>query len=913
MSIVATHPWAACLADRYLGVAFFDGVRIDTDRITDPRRDRVLPILEEEQILMCRIMRDRGILRPRLRVLDIGTGSGVFAIWAAMHGCDVVGIDCSARAIQFAKRNASHDCNKRFIESAGGKLEFQLRDLRNATCFDGNTGKFDLVLLSPPYNPTAPNIEPAQHAKAGPHGLDHFRSQLSRALTLIADDGVIVGNQMTFHESGKSGDWWIRECTKAIQDSGRSVACSIDYATMLAEEECHARQFLEGQYRNLLETEKQRSKHGQETEAEYRSYIESALDGSIESGVRFDPSFGLYYFEIKASRSGRTSEAALFAAASLPSMTWQDRITLHREIVEHTSAQNSFVTPALFLQNDSIPSLPELLSAEGQETREERFKHSPMSTLGSWLAQAGVIAEDGLKFDFVLADVGPWFDTWEGRRALKQEAALFTKRGYFADDEALRAALTDYQTNTRSQQVTGLGAFLHPVFTGQQQHGTRDWGTIQCQLIMNEADGKRPAQLQTQAEAELFFDWVRRLNDQFDALRESSETTAIIPEMGQHLVAAFDSKSLDKLEVAPEEVARYEQKLVEDCRKFGVTPDRHLELVHLAFHIRLRRALKVDERYPDTRTVLIGVPLRLAFSRSGTFANNLPDSYRGGLWILAGTNSPYGPREESFLLDFARLAILLETSAVEAQASAELSAGLQRDYHGAFAHEIKDVINGIGGDFSPEISQQIKSYFVILAATPREFDDNPAAAWLPISRQVPGMCRGATLHLFIDNHLKIAKNIRRLARCIKLRSNDVEAEIVLTSWDSADQEILAPYDVITAEKGRASSVEPPIRITQLFFFSMAVLAAFRNLLKNFDKEFPICISWQRDLTDKWVLMIQNRRSPESIHSDWRPGMGTEAVLRSYVRQYGPGREHAFHFGADGDNWITKIPMPDGFI
>jgi hypothetical protein len=148
-----------------------------------------------------------------------------------------------------------------------------------------------------------------------------------------------------------------------------------------------------------------------------------------------------------------------------------------------------------------------------------------------------------------------------------------------------------------------------------------------------------------------------------------------------------------------------------------------------------------------------------------------------------------------------------------------------------------------------------------------------------------------------------------------LRSTEVEDEAVMTQWNSDDRNIRSPYNIITAENGRASAVEPPIRITQLYFFSAALLAAFRNLLKNFDKQFPIQVSWEIDSTGKYVLAVQNRRSPESIRSDWRPGMGTEAVLRSYVRQYAAGREHAFYFGksVDGTDWVTKLPMPEGFV
>ena len=49
------HPLAD-VPDSQLGVASFDGIYIEADPITDPRTDRVLPVMEEEQIFMCRQM-----------------------------------------------------------------------------------------------------------------------------------------------------------------------------------------------------------------------------------------------------------------------------------------------------------------------------------------------------------------------------------------------------------------------------------------------------------------------------------------------------------------------------------------------------------------------------------------------------------------------------------------------------------------------------------------------------------------------------------------------------------------------------------------------------------------------------------------------------------------------------------------
>ena len=99
--------WEPCFVDPYRGIAFFDDIIIETDKINDPRYDRVLPILEEEQVLMCRQMKQRLNNLPLL-ALDVGTGSGVFAIYAAMYcNCKVLALDINPRALNFARCNAN--------------------------------------------------------------------------------------------------------------------------------------------------------------------------------------------------------------------------------------------------------------------------------------------------------------------------------------------------------------------------------------------------------------------------------------------------------------------------------------------------------------------------------------------------------------------------------------------------------------------------------------------------------------------------------------------------------------------------------------------------------------------------------------------------------------------------------------
>ncbi len=76
------------------------------------------------------------------RVIDIGTGSGVLGIAAALRGAHVVATDIDARAIAAARHNASLN---------GVELETHLGPL-----FAGATGTFDVIMANLPNEIVAP-------------------------------------------------------------------------------------------------------------------------------------------------------------------------------------------------------------------------------------------------------------------------------------------------------------------------------------------------------------------------------------------------------------------------------------------------------------------------------------------------------------------------------------------------------------------------------------------------------------------------------------------------------------------------------------------------------------------------------------------------------------------------------------
>lgn len=83
---------------------------------------------------------DSSRIAPEAEVLDMGTGSGVCAVFAARHARRVVAVDINASAVRCARINA-------LLNRAEGVV-----DARHGDLFDPVAGeRFDLILFNPPF------------------------------------------------------------------------------------------------------------------------------------------------------------------------------------------------------------------------------------------------------------------------------------------------------------------------------------------------------------------------------------------------------------------------------------------------------------------------------------------------------------------------------------------------------------------------------------------------------------------------------------------------------------------------------------------------------------------------------------------------------------------------------------------
>ena len=133
--------------------------------VLDPRPETEL-IIEE----VLNIYKDKNL---KLRILDIGTGSGCIAISLAKEfkNASITAIDISQKALKVAAKNLkTHNCCN--------QIQLKLIDFKNIN------SKFDLIVSNPPYltndqfnntDPEVKNFEPKLALVGGDDGLKFYR------------------------------------------------------------------------------------------------------------------------------------------------------------------------------------------------------------------------------------------------------------------------------------------------------------------------------------------------------------------------------------------------------------------------------------------------------------------------------------------------------------------------------------------------------------------------------------------------------------------------------------------------------------------------------------------------------------------------------------------------------------------
>ena len=176
----------------------------------------------EDSFLMLRV--SATFFRPGLRVLDIGTGSGILAIEAVKRGCQVMAVDINKEAEKALRAR---------VGRVKPKLKSSFIHFVHSDLFSKVKGKFDLIVFNPPYLPSSSYLSSKIEGKAedeidmvrtavegGKYGYEVIVKFLTQAKNFLDKDGatLILFSSLT----GKSHiDFYVKKFGYSKRQVGR--------------------------------------------------------------------------------------------------------------------------------------------------------------------------------------------------------------------------------------------------------------------------------------------------------------------------------------------------------------------------------------------------------------------------------------------------------------------------------------------------------------------------------------------------------------------------------------------------------------------------------------------------------------------------------------------------------------------
>lgn len=442
----AEGAWEPCFVDPWRGVAHFDGITIEADPITSARPDRVLPCIADEQVFFCRMLRKRIGPQARGRAIDIGTGSGVLAIVAACLGLEVIGIDSSERALEFARFNQRSNPQ---VDSAS--LQFRVADVGDTTDPALAAGAYDYVLVNPPFAPVPSDFNAPHCVSAGEDGQKFFHDLLPLAWRLLKPGGSLFAIHLLLtNEDGDpvqlrarllKDDWDLLDVAPAIATT-RSLndfrAATWPMASHESSEAVHAT-----------------SNH-----------------------------LCLAFLEIRKSiRPGR-HELEVVVRRSAGPFAWNDRERLHRAVLSSSprlstqegaqgtrgSSPDSRASPSLF------PAGTYFLEHSSPYTGEDSIevpaggRSSVHLAIARWISgnellrpgDSSATAPSDHGFDLIMIEAAPWYlSDAKGNLNLESSTLLITHPDRHRADSS-RRALTEILRQIKTINTQDRAVFRHP-------------------------------------------------------------------------------------------------------------------------------------------------------------------------------------------------------------------------------------------------------------------------------------------------------------------------------------------------------------------------------------------------------------------------------------------------------------------
>jgi len=699
--------WPPCYVDPRRGIAFFDGITIEADSMNDSRWDRVIPVFEEEQVLVCRQMLPK--LKSGYLVLDVGTGSGVYAIWAAKHNCKVIAIDINNRAINKALFNAKNNnigiCQN--LENLQeGTIYFAQKEFNDAFK-EEYKNHFDIVILSPPYTPSLIRGV-AYHAASGEDGQEAFNKQIKIVPDILKEDGCCIGNQMTTVIAKE-----IKALSKIKQEFNNK--CKIRYARII-ESDYSTEDFLIRQYANLLNDN-------------------NDLKKKIKEVSNGNSSFALIYYEITKNNSNELT-IERFKTYTVPNNRnfknmWDYRIWAHRHCVDYSVERNFSGIFSFFLDDFSLNiSDSSTLDIECLKTwkssdrwKKELWEKSTLRKIDNYIKWKKTWSDYYPSFDLILVDTSPIHYPLEGRKKLSNEVKIWLEE---KNEKLCVDLLQEYQLIVASIQEAKLSIFLHPNFT-RVLSPQKEWElTFPKSLIL-------PIDMANEKEdLNIYQDCLNngrlKIDLQFTENLDFKNKFTFIPELGFSTIEVGSISLPHPMELYQElknpkrfsKAKEYEAILGQENDfnlikalnnpEFRNDKDKYnqlflmlehdLECSTLIMHKEINRKFKMIFQTSDTQcetekswsSQLLGIPLGLSYDSSFLKEDDFPIAYRGCVWVYGLTSKEWTNEHELFLADISRLAwlLFLEEYSVD---SLKRNKGIERK--GAHHHIPKIFASGI--------------------------------------------------------------------------------------------------------------------------------------------------------------------------------------------------------------------------
>lgn len=276
-----------------------DGISIITDpagqKYLEQGKQALMFLMHEEQPLLWEFARPHiaaalAESKAEVTFLDVGTGSGVFAILVCKHfGGKVVAIDINPRAVEVAGGNAQRN----------GFVDIELRHERYGV-ETVETGQAQVIGIYPPYHLYPRQIESKlpMHCVGGSYGQREFISQLTIADRHLASGGVLFFNM--FCLGGEEGPQFLKYVPEIMSD------CSLTWTNVLPRISTY--EFLDAIYPDR-----------------HRQFVEMLASRHA----------WLYLTDGIVKRDGKDVIGYVDHGIDLKGRTWQDRIDEHRAVAAH--------------------------------------------------------------------------------------------------------------------------------------------------------------------------------------------------------------------------------------------------------------------------------------------------------------------------------------------------------------------------------------------------------------------------------------------------------------------------------------------------------------------------------------------------------------------------------------------------